>query len=38
MTGNLTYLIVRNLEAYRKEIEEQPFTSEDEKTLDDLGI
>jgi MraZ protein len=38
VTGNLTYLIVRNLEAYRREIEEQPFTAEDEKTLDDLGI
>ncbi|PYX15557.1 MAG: division/cell wall cluster transcriptional repressor MraZ [Acidobacteria bacterium] len=36
--GNLTLLIVRNLEAFRQEIEEQPFTSEDEKTLDDLGI
>src|SRR6266550_4244364 len=31
-------LLVRNLEAYRKEIEEQPFTPEDEKTLDGLGI
>src|SRR6202453_2051811 len=30
--GNLTYLVVRNLEAYRKEIEEQEFTPEDEKT------
>jgi hypothetical protein len=29
---------VRNLEGYRKEIEEQAFTPEDEKTLDDLGI
>jgi len=29
---------VRNLEALRKEIEEQAFTPEDEKTLDDLGI
>jgi MraZ protein len=38
VTGNLTHLIVRNLELYRKEIEEQPFTSEDEKTLEDLGI
>jgi MraZ protein len=38
VTGNLNRLLVRNLEAYRKEIEEQPFTSEDEKTLDDLGI
>jgi MraZ protein len=38
VTGNLTHLVVRNLEAYRTEIEEQPFTPEDEKTLDDLGI
>jgi MraZ protein len=38
VTGNLNRLLVRNLEAYRKEIEEQAFTSEDEKTLDDLGI
>jgi len=38
VTGNLTHLVVRNLELYRKEIEEQAFTSEDEKTLDDLGI
>jgi len=38
VTGNLNRLLVRNLGAYRKEIEEQPFTSEDEKTLDDLGI
>jgi len=38
VTGNLTHLIVRNLELYRKEIEEQPFTPEDEKTLEDLGI
>jgi MraZ protein len=36
--GNLTYLVVRNLEALRKEIEEQSFTPEDEKTLDELGI
>jgi MraZ protein len=36
--GNLTYLVVRNLEAFRKEIEEQAFTPEDEKTLDELGI
>ena len=38
VTGNLTHLVVRNLEQYRKEIEEQAFTHEDEKTLDDLGI
>src|SRR6266568_1554738 len=31
-------LLMRNLEQYRKEIEEQSFTPEDEKTLDDLGI
>ncbi len=38
VTGNLTYLIVRNLEQYRREIEEDKFTVEDEKTLDELGI
>jgi transcriptional regulator MraZ len=38
VTGNLNRLLVRNLEAYRREIAEQAFTSEDEKTLDDLGI
>src|SRR5207237_1799443 len=37
MLGNPTFRIVRNLEAFRKENEEQPFTSEDQKTLDDLG-
>ena len=36
--GNLTYLVVRNLELFRKEIEEEKFTPEDEKTLDELGI
>jgi transcriptional regulator MraZ len=36
--GNLTYLEVRNLEAFGKEIKEQAFTDEDIKTLDDLGI
>jgi len=35
--GNLTYLEVRNLEALDKEIKE-PFTDDDTKTLDDLGI
>jgi MraZ protein len=38
VTGNLNRLLVRNLEVYRKEIAEQPFTSDDEKTLDELGI
>ena len=36
--GNLTYLEVRNMEALDTEIKEQPFTDEDIKTLDDLGI
>jgi MraZ protein len=36
--GNLTYLSVRNLEALRKEIDEQEFTPDDQKTLNDLGI
>ena len=36
--GNLTYLEVRNMEAFRREIEEQAFTDDDTKTLDELGI
>jgi len=36
--GNLTYLVVRNLEMFRKEIEETSFTPEDENTLNELGI
>ena len=36
--GNLTYLEVRNMEALDREIKEQPFTDEDTKTLDELGI
>ncbi len=36
--GHLTYLEVRNLEQFRKEMEENPFTAEDEKTLDELGL
>ncbi len=36
--GNLTYLEVRNLEALDKEIQEQAFSDEDIKTLDELGI
>ena len=35
--GNLTYLEVRNMEALDKEIKE-PFTDDDTKTLDSLGI
>jgi MraZ protein len=36
--GNLTFLVVRNLELFKKEIETEKFTPEDEKTLDELGI
>ena len=36
--GNLTYLEVRNMQALQTEIETEQFTTEDEKTLDDLGI
>ncbi len=36
--GNLSYLEVRNAETFRKEIETEQFTSDDEKTLDELGI
>ena len=38
VVGYQKYLEVRNLEAYRQEILQEPFTQEDEKTLDDLGI
>jgi MraZ protein len=38
VVGNLSYLEVQSIEAYRKDIEENPFTSDDEKTLDELGI
>src|ERR1700690_3785156 len=35
--GNLTYLEVRNLEALDKEVKE-PFTDDERKRLDELGI
>ncbi|HVO61388.1 MAG TPA: hypothetical protein VMT53_10665 [Terriglobales bacterium] len=38
VVGVLTYLEVRNLEGYKREIEEEKFTAEDEQTLDGLGI
>src|ERR1700726_4094964 len=38
VSGNLTHLVVRNIEVFRKQIEEQSFTPEDENTLDELGI
>ena len=36
--GQLSYLEARNMEQFKREIEERPFTAEDEKTLDDLGV
>ena len=38
VVGNLTFLEVRNIEGYKKDIEENPFTQDDEKTLGELGI
>jgi MraZ protein len=38
VTGYQTYLEVRNLEAYQRQMKEQKFTPDDEKTLDELGI
>jgi MraZ protein len=38
VVGNLTYLEVQSIANYRKDIQDNPFTAEDEKTLDELGI
>src|SRR6266498_3467217 len=38
VTVNVTHLVVRNLEQYRRCIEEAKSTAEEEKTLDELGI
>jgi transcriptional regulator MraZ len=38
VVGNLTYLEVQSIEVYKQDIEQNPFTSDDEKTLDELGI
>jgi len=38
VVGNLTYLEVQSIERYQKDIADNPFTAEDEKTLDELGI
>ena len=38
VVGNLISIEVRNMEAYRKDMQENPFSSEDAKVLDDLGI
>jgi MraZ protein len=36
--GNLTYLEVRNIEALQTQMVEEQFTTEDEETLNKLGI
>ena len=36
--GSLKHLEVRNMEQFQGEIQQNPFTAEDEKTLSDLGI
>jgi MraZ protein len=38
VVGNMTFLEVQSIEVYKKDIEENPFTAEDEQTLNDLGI
>ncbi|MGC2173669.1 MAG: division/cell wall cluster transcriptional repressor MraZ [Candidatus Sulfotelmatobacter sp.] len=38
VSGYQTYLEVRNIEAYQQKVQEEKFTPEDEKTLDELGI
>ncbi len=38
VSGYQTYLEVRNMEAYQQRVREEKFTSDDEKTLDELGI
>ncbi|HKR83269.1 MAG TPA: division/cell wall cluster transcriptional repressor MraZ [Terriglobales bacterium] len=38
VVGNLTFLEVQSIEVYKKDIEENSFTAEDEQTLNDLGI
>ena len=38
VVGNLRYLEVRNIEAYKAQLLENPFTAEDATSLSDLGI
>ncbi len=38
VSGYQTYLEVRNMDAYQQKVREEKFTSDDEKTLDELGI
>ena len=38
VVGNLRYLEVRNMEAYKAQLQENPFTADDATSLSDLGI
>ena len=38
VSGYQTYLEVRNMDAYRRKMQDEKFTPDDEKTLDELGI
>jgi len=38
VSGYQTYLEVRNMDAYRRKMQDEKFTPDDEKTLDTLGI
>jgi MraZ protein len=38
VVGNLRYLEVRNMETYKNELQNNPFTAEDASNLADLGI
>jgi len=38
VVGHLNHLEVRNLENFRRQVEEDKFTPEDEQTLNELGI
>ena len=38
VVGHLNHLEVRNLEAFRRQVEDDKFTSEDEQTLNELGL
>jgi MraZ protein len=38
VVGNLRYLEVRNMESYKSELQNNPFTAEDASNLADLGI
>jgi len=38
VVGHLNHLEVRNLEAFKRQVEDDKFTPEDEQTLNELGI